>query len=250
MLILLQETTILQETANGDTLPKNQLSTTQNFLGLFVIGAIVIGVALLIVFALSRGTLTQGRPLLDYGNFFIVAVGLVVIIIGYLALLMFLNQFNSGTQVLGFFAALTGATVGLVGTYFGIKTSSDTVEVFARNGIVPLTVTSVTPPENAPAVAAVAANTPVVTAQFSRAVDRASIAQNTFQLVSLPNLPNQVPVPGQHGFEALNTRVTFTPTTPLVAETTYQATITTDVRDQSGTQLVSEKTWTFTTAPP
>src|SRR5215204_667610 len=128
------------------------------------------------------------------------------------------------------------------------KTSSDTVEVYARNGMVPLTVTSVTPPENAPAVPAVAANIPVVTAQFSRAVDRASIAQNTFQLVSLPNLPNQVPVPGERGFAALDTRVTFTPTNPLAAATTYQATITTDVRDQSGNQLVSEKTWTFTTA--
>ena len=242
MLILLQETTILQETANGDTLPKNQLSTTQNFLGVFVIGAIVIGVALLIVFALSRGTLTQGRPLLDYGNFLVVAVGLVVIIIGYLALLMFLNQFTSGTQVLGFFAALIGATVGLVGTYFGIKTSSDTVEVYARNGIVPLTVTSVTPPENAPAVAPVAANIPVVTAQFSRAVDPTSISPNTFQVLSFPG---RGPVEGNRVPDAQNTRVTFTQANPPLAPGAYQATITTGVRDQSGNQLVADKTWMF-----
>src|SRR5215208_3285586 len=240
MLILLQETTILQEAANGDTLPKNQLSTTQSLLGVFLIAAIGIGVALFIVFAFRTGTLTQGRPLLDYGNFFVVAVGLVVIIIGYLALLMFLNQFTSGTQVLGFFAALTGATVGLVGTYFGIKTSSDTGEVLGRNGIAPLTVTSVTPPENAPNVAANAA----VTAQFSRAVDPASISTNTCQLVSLPN---RVPVPGERPLDAQNSRVTFTQTNPPLAPgTTYQATITTDVRDQSGNQLVQEKAWTFT----
>ena len=240
MLILLQETTILQETTNGDALPNNQLSPTQIWLGASLIAAIATVVVLFIGIAVSRRALTQGRPWLDYGNFFVVAFGLVVVLIGYLALLMFLNQFSSGTQVLGFFAALTGATVGLVGTYFGIKTSSDTVEVLGRNGIAPLTVTSVTPPENAPNVAANAA----VTAQFSRAVDPASISTNTCQLVSLPN---RVPVPGERPLDAQNSRVTFTQTNPPLAPgTTYQATITTDVRDQSGNQLVQEKAWTFT----
>jgi hypothetical protein len=237
MLILAQETT------NGDTLPNNQLSPTQSVLGVSLIAAIATAVVLFIGIAVAGRTLTQGRPWLDYGNFFVVAFGLVVIVIGYLALLMFLNQFASGTQVLGFFTALTGATVGLVGTYFGVKTSSDTVEVLGRNGIAqPLTVTSVTPPENA---STVDANT-TVTAQFSRAVNDASITQNTFQLVSLPN---RVAVPGDRGLDAQNTRVSFTQTNPpLAAGTTYQATVTTDVRDQSGNQLVSEKTWTFTVA--
>jgi hypothetical protein len=46
-----------------------------------------------------------------------------------------------------------------------------------------------------------------------------------------------------------NSRVTFTQTNPPLAPgTTYQATITTDVRDQSGNQLVQEKAWTFTMA--
>src|SRR5215217_1271338 len=240
MLILLQETTIVQETAKDDTLPNNPLSPTQIGVILSLIAFIAVVVVVVVGYAVARRNVTQGRPWLDYGNFFVVACGLVVIIIGYLAILLFLNQFRSGTQVLGFFAALTGATVGLVGTYFGIKTSSDTVEVLGRNGIAPLTVTSVTPPENAPNVAANAA----VTAQFSRAVDPASISTNTCQLVSLPN---RVPVPGERPLDAQNSRVTFTQTNPPLAPgTTYQATITTDVRDQSGNQLVQEKAWTFT----
>src|SRR5215216_7308503 len=239
MLILLQETTGVQETPTKDTLPHNPLSALQIVLALSLIALIALVVVVAVGYAVARRNVTQGRPWLDYGNFFVVACGLVVIIIGYLSLLLFLNQFGSGTQVLGFFAALTGATVGLVGTYFGIKTSSDTVEVLGRNGTAPLTVTAVTPLENATGVDP---NT-TVSAQFSRAVDPTSISPNTFQVVSLPgrgpNEGNRVP-------DAQNTTVTFTPDHPLAAGTTYQATITTGVRDQSGIQLVSEKTWTFT----
>jgi len=241
MLILLQETTGVQETANKDALPNNPLSAIQIVPVLSLIALIALVVVVVVGYAVARRNVTQGRPWLDYGNFFVVACGLVVIIIGYLSLLLFLNQFESGAQVLGYFAALTGATVGLVGTYFGIKTSSDTVEVFARNGTAPLTVTAITPRENAPDAPP---NTPV-TAQFSRAVDPTSISPNTFQVLSFPG---RGPVEGNRVPDAQNTRVTFTQANPL-APGDYQATITTGVRDQSGNQLAAEKTWTFTVVP-
>jgi len=241
MLILLQETTGVQETPTKDTLPHNPLSALQIVLALSLIALIALVVVVAVGYAVARRNVTQGRPWLDYGNFFVVACGLVVIIIGYLSLLLFLNQFEDGAQVLGYFAALTGATVGLVGTYFGVKTSSDTVEVLGRNGTVPLTVTAVTPHENAPTVAP---NTPV-TAQFSRAVDPTSISPNTFQVLSFPG---RGPVEGNRVPDAQNTRVTFTQANPL-APGDYQATITTGVRDQSGNQLAAEKTWTFTVVP-
>ena len=229
----------MQETANDDTLPNNSLSPTQIGVILSLIAFIAVVVVVVVGYAVARRNVTQGRPWLDYGNFFVVACGLVVIIIGYLAILLFLNQFRSGTQVLGFFAALTGATVGLVGTYFGIKTSSDTVEVLGRNGTAPLTVTAVTPLENATGVP----DNTTVSAQFPRAVDPDSISPNTFQVVSLPG---RGAIAGDRVPDAQNTRVTFTQTNPPLAAGVYQATITTGVRDQSGNQLVSEKTWTFT----
>jgi hypothetical protein len=65
---------------------------------------------------------------LEFGSFFVVALGIVAVIIGFLSILLFLNTFEDGTQALGFLTALFGAITGLVGTYFGVKTSSDARE--------------------------------------------------------------------------------------------------------------------------
>ena len=42
---------------------------------------------------------------------------------------------------------------------------------------------------------------------------------------------------------------TFTPTSPLAANTAYTATVSTAVEDRAGNNLVSPYTWTFTTGP-
>jgi len=190
---------------------------------------------------------------LKYGNFFVVVVGLMAALIGFLVAfpLLVSGVFTEPTQVVALLSGLFGIIGTLVGTYFGVKSSGDAREGAQQQLAVvttgptttapQLTVAAVTPPENA-------ANVPVntnVTATFSRAVNPASITQQTFQLVSLPN---RASVPGNHSFEAQNTRVAFTPNNPLAAGIAYQVTITTDITDQSGQKLVSEKTWTFTTS--
>ena|SRR5687768_10829679 len=42
---------------------------------------------------------------------------------------------------------------------------------------------------------------------------------------------------------------TFTPTTPLVANTSYTVTVSTAVEDRAGNNLVAPHAWTFTTGP-
>ena len=61
---------------------------------------------------------------LDYGNFYIVTWGIIAVVIGFVGILLFFD-FEDATQALGFLTAFFGAIVGLVGTFFGIKSSSD-----------------------------------------------------------------------------------------------------------------------------
>jgi hypothetical protein len=95
----------------------------------YVLGGGIIGVVLLLIgliWAGARtGTLSQGQRIwLDYGNFYIVAIGLAMVLIGFLIILQ-LHQPEDGAQALGFFTALIGALVSLVGTFFGVKASAD-----------------------------------------------------------------------------------------------------------------------------
>ena len=97
-----------------------------------VVFLVLLLVALGVIIWRSRGQTSSreqisasGRTWLDYGNFFIVALGLVLAIIGFLVVLAFLGRFNDGTQALGFLTALFGAITGLVGTYFGVRSSSE-----------------------------------------------------------------------------------------------------------------------------
>ena len=64
---------------------------------------------------------------LKYGIFFVVALGIMAALIGYLVAfpLIISGVFSDPTQVLAILSALFGTIVGLVGTYFGIKASSD-----------------------------------------------------------------------------------------------------------------------------
>jgi hypothetical protein len=64
---------------------------------------------------------------LEYGNFFVVTLGILAALTGFLVAfpLLVSNVFEDPTQVLAILSALFGTIVGLVGTYFGVKSSSD-----------------------------------------------------------------------------------------------------------------------------
>src|SRR5215203_243644 len=67
---------------------------------------------------------------LKYGSFFVVALGITTALMGFLVAfpLVISGVFHDPTQVLAILSALFGTLVGLVGTYFGVKTSSDARE--------------------------------------------------------------------------------------------------------------------------
>jgi hypothetical protein len=67
---------------------------------------------------------------MKYGNFFVVALGITTALMGFLVAfpLLISGVFEDPTQVLAILSALFGAIVGLVGTYFGVKASSDAGE--------------------------------------------------------------------------------------------------------------------------
>jgi len=67
---------------------------------------------------------------LEYGSFFVVSLGITTALMGFLAAfpLIISGVFEDPTQVLAILSALFGTLVGLVGTYFGVKTSSDARE--------------------------------------------------------------------------------------------------------------------------
>jgi hypothetical protein len=93
----------------------------------------------------------------DFGSFYVVAFGITAVFFGFIVMLLFANTFtNNIATALGFLTALFGAITGLVGTYFGVKSSSD-----ARQGAQDLasgartaTIT-LTPPDATAAVNAV-----------------------------------------------------------------------------------------------
>jgi hypothetical protein len=69
---------------------------------------------LLIRTGVGKNTLSQGqKSWLDYGNFYIVALGIAAVIIGFLVVLLFLDRFADGAQALGFLTALFGAISAL-----------------------------------------------------------------------------------------------------------------------------------------
>ena len=98
---------------------------------------------------------SQGeRSSRDFGSFYVVAFGITAVFFGFIVMLLFANTFTKNiSTALGFLTALFGAITGLVGTYFGVKSSSD-----ARQGAQDLasgtrtpTIT-LTPPEGTAAV--------------------------------------------------------------------------------------------------
>jgi len=102
------------------------------------------------------------------------------------------------------------------------------------------TVISVTPANLATGVPI---NT-AVNATFSEAMDPATIISANFELTG----PGITPVIGIVGYNTLTDIATFTPSSPLAANTTYTATITTGAQDLAGNTLLSNYVWSFTTA--
>jgi len=98
----------------------------------------------------------EQRSWLDYGSLWVVLCGIGAVIIGFLLTLLLLGRFEDGTQALGFLTAFFGAIVGLIGTYFGIKSSGDAAKgaqdlVAAPSGdTTPPRILSFDPPDQAP----------------------------------------------------------------------------------------------------
>jgi hypothetical protein len=222
---------------------------------LFLLVAIVLIAILVIRTGVGSRSVPQGeRSWLDYGSFFVVTWGIVAVIIGFLSILLFLDRFTDITKALGFLTALFGAIVGLVGTYFGIKTSSDAREgaqqLAAANGrdTTKPQVTSVTPADNAKNVSPKI--TPTTT--FSKDMDKVTINEATFKLVAFGGDQDDVkPVspklPGGVQYNEATKVATFTPANDLQYGKRYGATITSGVRDKAGNSLGQDKAWHFTT---
>jgi len=105
----------------------------------------------------------------------------------------------------------------------------------------PPTVIAVTPPNGSTLVCP---NTPVITATFSKPMNPATINPSTFTLST-----GGTSVAGAVTYNVATHIATFTPSAPLVASTTYTATITTGVTDTFGIPLAANFVWTFTTSP-
>ncbi|RCJ27108.1 hypothetical protein A6770_02820 [Nostoc minutum NIES-26] len=121
-----------------------------------------------------------------------------------------------------------------VDVVFTTNTGSDTT---------PPTVSSTSPANSATGVNAGTS----VTATFSEAMNSATINTSTFELRG----PNNALVSATVSYNAANRTVTLTPSSPLVALTTYNATVkggATGVKDQAGNALAANYTWSFTTA--
>lgn len=99
------------------------------------------------------------------------------------------------------------------------------------------TVTAIDPPDTA--VGALTAG-PVVSADFSEALDPATVNVNSFTVTGPAG-----PVSGTVSLSG--TRASFSPDTPLSYNTDYQATLTTQITDLAGNALASSTSWSFNT---
>ena len=120
---------LLQSSAAGTQQAAAPLAWTQIALVAILLVAIGAIAFMLVRTGMGSGTLSRDeRTWLDYGNLYVVALGIGAVTVGFLVMLLFLNQFPNRAQALGFLTAMFGAVVGLVGTYFGVKSSADARE--------------------------------------------------------------------------------------------------------------------------
>ena len=84
-----------------------------------------------------------------------------------------------------------------------------------------------------------------ITATFSKAMNDNTINTTTFTLFQ-----GTTPIPGTVAYIAGSNTAIFVPTSNLVLDTVYTATITTGVADLAGNFMVSNYVWSFTTTGP
>jgi hypothetical protein len=192
-----------------------------------------------------------------YGSFFVVALGITTVLIGFLVTfpLIISGVFADPTQVLALLSALFGTIAGLVGTYFGVKASSDArqgLQDVATGASTSLAVVAVTPPRDAENVEP---NT-AVTATFSDDVDPTSIKDTDhFTLLRIDTQGTaHTPVRGavdygQPNFAPRVGAFVLPEAANLENDHTYQATITKGVRDLRGNTLAEDYAWQFKVRP-
>jgi hypothetical protein len=97
---------------------------TQGTVMAILIASTLIVIGLLVLIGMFAWKTEQA---LEYGNFFVVTLGILTALVGFLVAFPLLvgRVFDDPTQVLALLSALFGTIVGLVGTYFGVKSSND-----------------------------------------------------------------------------------------------------------------------------
>lgn len=210
----------------------------------------------------------QDGKFVEYGHLIIVSLGIVTVLVAFLVTLLFsAHLFKETSQALALLTALFGVIGTLVGTYFGIKASTDATEAAQAQTRTAqqqlhdhlktqqqvrdssLTIDSVAPPSDA---AQVEPDTPI-RATFSDEVDTASIKGTYhFTLVRVdPESKAHTPVSGDvyYGPPDYPPRVAaFVPKgSRLDKDRTYHATITKGVLDLTGNTLAAPFTWQFKT---
>lgn len=221
--------------------------TQETVITLIIVSTImVLGLLVLIGIFAVRTKAPEG-PLV-YGNFFVVALGAMTTLIGFLVAfpLLVSGVFEDPTQVIALLSALFGTIVGLVGTFFGVKASSDATkqahqlasDTISGDTSTP-TVTSVNPRDRAVDVLPDAR----VTATFSRDMVRATINASTFKLLEQGDLN---PVPGRVDYNDRKRTATLDPDVELEYGRNYEATITARVKDLGGNTMAEDHTWHFT----
>lgn len=126
----------------------------------------------------------------------------------------------------------------------GLTLASDFVWTFTTGATLDTTRPTVTSTNPANAAIGVPINQ-AITAVFSEVMDPATITAATFTVTG----PGVTPVTGTVTFAIVGTTATFAPSTPLAANTTFTATITTGAKDLAfpANALASNFVWTFTT---
>jgi hypothetical protein len=105
--------------------------------------------------------------------------------------------------------------------------------------LTPPTVNSTDPVANAPGVDPNA----TIVATFSKVMDPLTITPASFTVQQ-----GLTPVSGALAFGIDGATATFAPSSPLAANTTYTAALSTSIKDQSGLALAAPFSWSFTTA--
>jgi hypothetical protein len=249
-----------QQAAIDSLLTVAQISSTSILILLAVITLLLLIVILLANVRIARGMVNNGvgsspvpqsKSWMEYGSFFVVIGGIVAVIIGFLSILLLLKQFKDVTQAVGFLTAFFGAIVGLVGTYFGVKSSADAAlgaqQLASGSGgdTTPPQVLSTNPRDRADDIA------PDIrlTATFSKDMDGATINPNTFKLLD-QSTGDQVraSVPNGVVYDESTKVATFSPASALENGTRYGATITSAVKDKGGNALAQDEAWHFEVA--